>query len=91
MKKIVTSLFSLVAIGVSAQEVNIQYPTNATTYYGQDINSGSAKYIGMGGAVGALGGDISSVEQNPAGLGVAINSEVQVTAGVSNYINRASF
>lgn len=91
MKKIVTSLFSLVAIGVSAQEVNIQYPTNATTYYGQDINSGSAKYIGMGGAVGALGGDISSVEQNPAGLGVAINSEVQVTAGVSNFINRARF
>lgn len=91
MKKIITSLLSLAALSVSAQEVNIQYPTNAIKNYGQDINSGSAKYIGMGGAVGALGGDISSVEQNPAGLGVAINSEVQMTAGVSNYINRSTF
>ena len=73
------------------QQVNTQYSTNAIELYGQDINSGSAKYIGFGGALGALGGDISSTEQNPAGLGVAINSDVQVSAGVDSYKNTNTF
>ncbi|HAD80773.1 MAG TPA: hypothetical protein DCF99_17385, partial [Flavobacteriaceae bacterium] len=68
-----------------------QYSTNAINLYSQDINSGNAKYIGVGGAVGALGSDITSVEQNPAGLGVAINSDVQVTAGVSTFSNKTNF
>lgn len=73
------------------QSINTQYSTNAIELYGQDMNSGSAKYIGVGGAVGALGGDISSVEQNPAGLGVAINSEVYITPSVVNYKNTNTF
>ena len=33
-----------------------------------DIN-GTARYVGMGGATGALGGDISGISNNPAGIG----------------------
>ena len=32
--------------------------------------SGTARYVGMGGAMTAVGGDPSAVRDNPAGLGV---------------------
>lgn len=92
MKKIFINILVLGSGLVYAQEqISTQYSTNAIELYGQDINSGSAKYIGVGGAVGALGGDLSSTEQNPAGLGVAINSEVQITGGVSTFKNTNTF
>lgn len=37
---------------------------------------GSARFVGMGGAFTSLGGDISSMTQNPAGLGLYRHSEV---------------
>lgn len=92
MKKIFINILVLgCGITYAQQNVSTQYSTNAVELYGQGINSGSAKYIGIGGAVGALGGEISSVEQNPAGLGVAINSEVQATLGVNSYKNTNTF
>lgn len=36
----------------------------------QNIYQGSARFMGMGGAFTALGGDISSISVNPAGVGV---------------------
>ena len=94
MKKILLSLCTLAGTLAFAQQgkgYDYKYSTNAINLYSQDINSGNAKYIGVGGAVGALGSDINSVEQNPAGLGVAINSDVQVTAGVSSFKNETTF
>ena len=32
--------------------------------------SGTARFVGMGGAMGALGGDISTIGTNPAGIGL---------------------
>lgn len=43
-----------------------------------DLN-GSARSMSMGGAFGALGGDMSAMSHNPAGLGVYRSSEVQAT------------
>lgn len=92
MKKIFISILVLGAgLSYAQQSLNTQYSTNGIEIYGQDINSGSAKYISVGGAVGALGGDISTTEQNPAGLGVAINSEVQITGGINSYKNQNIF
>ena len=31
---------------------------------------GTARFLGMGGAFGALGGDISVLNQNPGGIGI---------------------
>ena len=42
---------------------------------GTDI-SGTARGVAMGGAFGALGGDITGVIQNPAGIGVYRSSEI---------------
>ncbi len=46
--------------------------------------SGSARYISMGGAFGALGGDISAIIDNPAGSSVFLNTEI---GGTVNYNN----
>lgn len=38
---------------------------------------GSARYQALGGAMGALGGDLSGLKQNPAGLALMQRSEIQ--------------
>ncbi|MDR3060775.1 MAG: hypothetical protein LBU57_01520, partial [Dysgonamonadaceae bacterium] len=45
---------------------------------------GSARGIGMAGAFGSLGGDITSVAINPAGIGVYRSSEVLTTLNFSS-------
>lgn len=47
-----------------------------------EIN-GTARYLGMGGAFGALGGDISAMHTNPAGLAVYRSSEVVTTLSLN--------
>ena len=47
---------------------------------------GTARFMSMGGAFTALGGDISTLSQNPAGIGVFRASEMSVTPQL-NYIN----
>ena len=42
---------------------------------------GSARYVGMGGAMGALGADISVMSNNPAGIGLFRKSDVSFTLG----------
>ncbi|MDR2147240.1 MAG: hypothetical protein LBE91_12350 [Tannerella sp.] len=46
--------------------------------------SGTARSMAMGGAFGALGGDISILSINPAGLGIYRSSELTGTVGFSN-------
>jgi long-subunit fatty acid transport protein len=45
--------------------------------------SGTARSMAMGGAFGALGGDMSALSANPAGLGIYRSSEVNGTLGLS--------
>ena len=55
---------------------------NAYNYSRTDIK-GTARYMGMGGAFGALGGDISTLSQNPAGIGVYRSNEIVTTLGIA--------
>lgn len=41
--------------------------------------TGTARFVGMGGAMGALGSDISCIGANPAGLGFIRNTEFSVS------------
>ena len=66
-----------------------QGETDALKFAQSDI-SGSARYMGMAGAFGALGGDISSLTQNPAGIGVYRSSEMVATFGFENMANEVS-
>ncbi|MBQ7690757.1 MAG: hypothetical protein IJT30_06165 [Muribaculaceae bacterium] len=42
---------------------------------------GTSRFMSMGGAFGALGGDISTLNQNPAGIGVYRSSDLGLTLG----------
>lgn len=57
-----------------------------TTYTNAELSStsdviGTARYVGMGGALGALGADISSISSNPASIGLYRRFDVALTAG----------
>lgn len=43
---------------------------------------GTARYMSMGGAFGALGGDLSTLNQNPAGIGVYRSSDIGATLDI---------
>ena len=58
--------------------------------YGQDVQRfaergtiGTARYVGMGGAMTAIGGDPSSAMDNPAGLGLYRHSEISASIDVT--------
>ena len=46
-----------------------------------DLN-GTARYVGMGGAMEALGADLSTISTNPAGIGLFRHSQANVSFGV---------
>ena len=49
----------------------------------QEDLSGTARFVGMGGAMSALGGDISTIGTNPAGIGIYRSNDVMLTLGYS--------
>lgn len=61
---------------------------NAGTVMEGQLN-GTARFVGMGGAMGALGGDITTMSTNPAGIGLYRSSDVAVTLGWSNPSTKA--
>lgn len=44
---------------------------------------GTARFVGMGGAFTSLGGDISTLTQNPAGIGIYRRSEIGLSFDIS--------
>ena len=52
--------------------------------YSRPEQSGTARYMAMGGAFNALGGDFSAINDNPAAGGVFVNSEFNVTLNSNN-------
>ncbi|HHT21979.1 MAG TPA: hypothetical protein GXZ87_01535 [Bacteroidales bacterium] len=50
---------------------------------------GTARYVSMGGAFGALGGDASALRDNPAGLAVYRSGEITTTLSGSKSISNA--
>lgn len=77
MKRYITIAALAVAASASAQGV-----FDALKYADNDI-LGTARYSSMAGAFGALGGDISAVGDNPAGLGIYRWSEAMFTANLA--------
>jgi hypothetical protein len=53
--------------------------------------NGTARYMSMGGAFGALGGDISVMDNNPAGLGIYRSSEIVTTLSVASQKNKTNW
>lgn len=59
--------------------------------YAQDNLSGTARFRAMGGAFGALGGDLSSININPAGSAVFSNNQIAVTLSSFNTKNNSNY
>lgn len=74
MKRIVIAF----AVFLNCSLMMAQSELDVLKYIQTDLN-GTARYMGMGGAFGALGGDASSIKDNPAGLGIYRKSELVAT------------
>ncbi len=56
----------------------------------EDLN-GTARYVGMGGALDALGADISTISTNPAGIGLFRSSRADVSFGMVSQQDAADY
>ena len=71
MKKIyLFAAMAMTAMQMQAQDVAATLDTYAGAALATEDLSGTARYIGMGGAMDALGADISTIGTNPAGIGL---------------------
>ena len=59
--------------------------------YSQENISGTARFRAMGGAFGALGGDISAINLNPASSSIFNSSKAAFTFGSNNISNDVSY
>ena len=75
---------------VLAMAVNAQNAYDAERLLGNDLN-GTARFVGMGGAMGALGGDISVIGSNPAGIGIFRSNDFSVSLGFNNTGTESTF
>lgn len=70
----------LLVVGYQLLTINYQLSTAQDTQrFAERQIIGSARYVGMGGAMTAIGGDPSAVQANPAGLGLYRRSEISLT------------
>ena len=64
--------------------------TDALRYGSEDI-TGTARFNAMGGAFGALGGDLSAIGINPASSAVFLQNSASITFGVNGIESDASY
>ncbi|WP_461532362.1 OmpP1/FadL family transporter [Sinomicrobium sp.] len=86
MKKV---LITLAALGVATQ---IQAQTiNDVLRFGSENIQGTARYQSMSGAFGALGGDLSALNNNPAGSAVFNNGMLTISGNSYNTKNKTGY
>ncbi len=77
MKKTILAAAVAAPLLLSAQSAPDLYMLSQTD------QRGTARFLSMGGAFTALGGDLSTLTQNPAGIGVYRRSEIGATLDIS--------
>lgn len=90
-KNLMKRLSLLITMLLTAVTVLTAQNADDALRYSQEFYGGTARFNSMGGAFTALGGDISSLNQNPAGLGVFRSSEITITPLFSNFQTTARF
>lgn len=85
MKKIISFALCIAALYGNAQNIN-----DVLRYSQTDLN-GTARFKAMSGAFGALGGDFSSINVNPAGSAIFANNQVSFTLSNYNYKNDSNY
>lgn len=87
MKKI---FFSACLLSLFMAHAHAQETYENTKPIDNDLN-GTARYVGMGGAMEALGADISVINSNPAGIGLFRRSSGSVSFGLVSQDGASSF
>src|SRR5687768_14134524 len=75
---------------ITGSSVRAQLPEDALRL-SWNTSSGTARQQAIGGAMGSLGGEISSLFVNPAGLGFYKTSEIVLTPGFSFAKSKSSY
>jgi len=78
---IMKKIFAMAALMTAMMPVAAQETYENAKIAQEDLN-GTARYVGMGGAMEALGADISTISTNPAGIGLFRRSTVSLSASV---------
>jgi opacity protein-like surface antigen len=84
-RKILTAGLLLAGLPLSAQDIY-----KMETFSGEDLN-GTARFVGMGGAMSALGADISTIGTNPAAIGLYRRSDISMTGSLQTQSSAESF
>lgn len=83
--------FSLLGLLIGTVGISqAQYLEDGIRFSQTDIGT-SARFGAMGGAQTALGGDLSSIAGNPAGLGFYNNSDASFSLSFQNDLNQSSY
>jgi len=86
MKKYISILALLTGFNLSqAQEI-----TDALRFSQNDM-TGTARFRAMSGAFGALGGDLSAINSNPASSSIFANNQFGGTLNISNGTTKTNF
>lgn len=80
MKHYIIYTIALTALAMPTMAQETYESANIAT---EDVN-GTARYVGMGGAMEALGADISTISSNPASIGLFRKSGINVTMGATS-------
>lgn len=86
MKRLPFLCITLLFITIS----HAQNITDALRYSTKD-NTGTARFVALSGAMGALGGDFSATQVNPAGAVVFLNSNLTFSASLLDLKNETSY
>lgn len=86
MKRI--NIFVVLTMSVSALFAQTQY--DAARIANTELN-GTARFVGMGGAMGALGADISVIGTNPAGIALFRSHNVSTSFGFNKNMTSSTF
>lgn len=76
--------------GVCASAVSAQNQYGALNFLGNDIN-GTARFVGMGGAMSALGADLSTISTNPAGIALFRGNDFAATFGYNSNVAKSDW
>lgn len=80
-KTLISGAALLAACLTGAMGAHAQSAVDAMSLSGYDLR-GTARFMSMGGAFTALGGDLSTLTQNPAGVGIYRTSDIGVTMDI---------
>src|SRR5690606_10559641 len=87
IKKIALSGLLLSTLCITAQGQYLQ----DVLRFSQPEQGATARFKGLGNAQTALGGDLSSISGNPAGLGFFGQSDISISIDYANDLNKASY